>query len=476
MTSSTGKSAGAALVCAPAFSVSPSPNGNCKIDPTLELWRTRPLSDEAALREIRIATAENLRSVFPYFSDSEIGELSTALLNGMPIAQLVNLNDHVWLLDPSDMSAENARLSFLWIGAIEGNHLALGLLARMIETSPRFSGTGGMIDRLSALSAIATAAAHAAAELTIEHLPERIPEEIIDILEADSDDAFVDDHPTTAACDAPSSFIVGHEFNGELPAIYANRALLETAEKSLSERFPWMAEIAKTLLQTQYLGLGANPVRFPPTLLVGPSGTAKTSFARALAEATGIPTFYVSAAGKTGALEITGSSRTYANATTSVGVKAMATHRCRNPLIIIDEVESFGHSLQNGDPYKALATMIESHTARAYIDDYLERPVDISLVSWLFTANATEPLQGAFLDRVEIFRVARPSAQHFPAIFRNLLREIALDHNVAVDDLPELSPALVRALKDSFRDGVSLRRVKGAMTKSLQIAARHTQS
>lgn len=468
------KSVGAPLVGAPSFDVSSSRDPSIPSDAPLDYWRSRSPADEHSILEIRRSLAGHLHKVFPEMADASLGDLSTAILNGFPIAETFDLGGHTWLLDPADRLAEACRFSLLWLAAVEGSPISLSLLCRMIEFSPSFAGSEGMIDRISAHNAVAAAAAHWASSVKITLLEVEKPTDVIEILD-DSIERYLQDRDVGEFVPLQDHEVITQTVQSELPLVFATRKGLEDAEGSLSSRFPWLADAAKSLLQSQYLALAGNSaLRFPPTLLVGPSGTAKTSFAHALAEAVGLPTYYVSAAGKTGALEIIGSSKTYANATTSVGVKAMATRRCRNPLIIVDEVEKFGESRHNGDPYGALATMIEAHTARAYMDDFLESHVDLSMISWIFTANSTDAMQGAFMDRVEILRVSRPTTEHFPAIYRNLLRDIAEENSIPVDRLPVLSSPVIRAIKESFREGVSLRRVRGAIAKSLQIAARHS--
>ncbi|GHE81921.1 hypothetical protein GCM10019059_44650 [Camelimonas fluminis] len=67
----------------------------------------------------------------------------------------------------------------------------------------------------------------------------------------------------------------------------------------------------------------------------------------------------------------------------------MVSFRCVNPIIIVDDLDKFGDSRVNGDPYSALSTLVENHSSRTLVDDYLGRPVDMSQISWIFTATET---------------------------------------------------------------------------------------
>lgn len=468
MSTEPGNSAGATAIGAPSHNLSDQAVLAPKIDPALRHWLSRSPDDENAINETRLAVSEWLHTAFSDQNADWIVTASTAVLNGISIAEVIDVTAHNWTIDPTDELATAVRYSFLWLGALEGNAGAIALLARLVSHSAGLSAA----DRIPALCSIGNAVALFAADITLDFLEADEDPNRFELY--DADDAghhgqrplvatYNFDPPGIAAPPEPDT------------SICATRVGLKAAEDWVHPLFPWMSDATQTLFRSQYLRVieGSAPYRFPPTLLLGPSGTAKTSFAYALGEATGIPVFYVSAAGKTGSVEIVGTSKSYEQASPSVGVRAMAQFKCRNPIIIVDEVDKFGHSLQNGDPYGALATMIESHTARAYLDDYHQLPIDLSQISWIFTANAIEPLKGPFLDRLEILRIQRPTVEHFPAIYRHALQDIARDAGISEASLPELSPSVVTAIRDSFKTGISLRRVKGAITKSLEIAAQH---
>jgi hypothetical protein len=463
MSISSGNFAGAADIRAPSSSFFEMALRQKPIEPALRYWLD-PGVDESSICEIRKASADCLELVFPGQTRDWLVTTATAVLNGMPLAEVVDLETERWAIDPADERANAARFSMLWLAARDGDNAALGLIARLLLLPLNMP----VVDQAAALREVARLASLQAQNIALGVVSPEIDPEQFHLYDADEADQA---SCSTAIVDlAPPSF--GRR-NPLSTVICATREMLNGAEEQIRSAFPWMSEAAQTLFRSQSLRVleGAAPYRFPPSLLIGPSGTAKTSFAYALSESTGVPVFYVSAAGRTGSLEIVGSSRSYEHASPSVGVRAMGQLQCLNPIIIVDEVDKFGLSLHNGDPYGALATMVESHTARAYIDDYLEAPVDLSQISWIFTANAIEPLKGPFLDRLEIIRVQRPTVEHFPAIYSHALREIAREAGIAETSLPSLDPSVIRAIRDSFRTGISLRRVKSAITKSLEIVA-----
>lgn len=465
MSNSPGNFAGAADIRAPFPSLPEIPLRQNPTEPALKYWLDSE-PDEWVVDEIRKVTAQHLHLVFPDRTRDWIVTTGTAVLNGMRLAEVVDLEVEKWAIDPADERARAARFSFLWLAAREGDTVALGLIARLLFLPPTMTGN----DQVAALRAIARLASLHAQSIEWSLLARETDPNQFQIYDADEGDQA--SFSTAIADIAPPAITRGNPLS---TVVCSTREILADAEGHLRRAFPWMSDAAQTLFRSQSLRVleGAAPYRFPPSLLIGPSGTAKTSFAYALSETIGVPVFYVSAAGRTGSLEIVGSSRSYEHASPSVGVRAMGQLQCLNPIIIVDEVDKFGLSLHNGDPYGALATMIESHTARAYIDDYLEAPVDLSQISWIFTANEIEPLKGPFLDRLEIIRVQRPTVDHFPAIYSHALREIAREAGIADTSLPKLDPSVVSAIRDSFRSGISLRRVKGAITKSLEIAAEH---
>ncbi|MFC3637293.1 AAA family ATPase, partial [Camelimonas fluminis] len=249
-------------------------------------------------------------------------------------------------------------------------------------------------------------------------------------------------------------------------------AAITAIEKTLTSRHPWIGDQIEAIFRSQRLRALAGPVhpQFPPMLLAGPTGSGKTTLARAIAQVTGLPFWYTSAGGRSGALEFAASSPLLQRSAPSLGIRAMVSLRCVNPIIIVDDLDKFGDSRVNGDPYSALSTLVENHSSRTLVDDYLGRPVDMSQISWIFTATETSTIPGQMLDRLDVYSIDKPSPEFFDAVLALCMEDIAREAATSTWHLPSLDDAVLDALRRSYRRGRSLRRMKAALRQALGIA------
>ena len=123
----------------------------------------------------------------------------------------------------------------------------------------------------------------------------------------------------------------------------------------------------------------------------------------------------------------------------------------------------------NGRVTDALLTLTENETAARWYDECLGRAMDLSAVNWIFLANSLASLSGPLRSRLGVIEVPRPKASHFPLILAGMLRDMAAELGVSVDDLPQLHPEAADYLQRQFGLGVSMRQIRSAVARALAV-------
>lgn len=157
-------------------------------------------------------------------------------------------------------------------------------------------------------------------------------------------------------------------------------------------------------------------LHFSPILLVGPPGAGKSTWARHLASAIGTPSVEVEATVESASFGILGSQRGWGNSAPGRLVNTILRTKVGNPITIIDEVEKAGSVISNQgrnfDLCNGLLPLLEPSTASKWSCPYFEVPFDMSLVSWILTANDIAPVSAPLRSRCPPIQVGLPTKQH----------------------------------------------------------------
>lgn len=242
----------------------------------------------------------------------------------------------------------------------------------------------------------------------------------------------------------------------------------------LDDELPWLdtaIDLIAKQLEAQ-LWAGRPWIAFRPLLLVGQPGCGKSQFGRVIAAAggTGHATLDLSGVCDAGTLE--GTARGWTNAQPCFPALAMAQAGTANPLLLIEEIDKAGGSRAGGEPQAVLLNMIEPGTARAYDDKCLLAELDLSHLNWILTANNLACLAAPLRSRLDIVEVTGPAGEHFDALAAGLLRDLAARWQVPEGSLPPILPETMKALRKTFNNHGSVRRLQRDLHRVIAASVR----
>lgn len=247
---------------------------------------------------------------------------------------------------------------------------------------------------------------------------------------------------------------------------------IQHAKEILDEDHYGLADVKERILdfisvRTLKKMEGTSPI----LCFIGPPGTGKTSLGQSIARSLGRSYIRISLGGVRDEAEIRGHRRTYVGAMPGRFIQALRKAGSSNPVVVIDELDKIGADFR-GDPAAAMLEVLDPQQNKAFYDNYLGIPYDLSHCMFIATANSLDTISAPLLDRMEVIELSGYTMDEKCNIARKyLIPRSALDSGLQPHEFQVLD-GVVEDLIANYTHEAGVRQLERLLRKLCAKAAR----
>lgn len=246
---------------------------------------------------------------------------------------------------------------------------------------------------------------------------------------------------------------------------------VESARKVLNKEHDGLEKIKERILEFVAIKQFSPDVKNQIICLVGPPGVGKTSVAASVANALKRKYARVSLGGMHDEAEIRGHRKTYVGAMPGRIVSAIINAKVENPVIVLDEIDKMAKDFR-GDPTSALLEVLDPEQNKAFRDNFMEIPIDLSDTLFIATANSYEGIPAPLIDRMEIIELSTYTDTEKLRIAKNHLVPKQLKRNGITKKMFRITDGGIMSLIKSYTREAGVRNLEREIASLIRKSAK----